>query len=521
MHHVQRLSLALAGLLAVATPAMATTFVPTRFDDPIPNGCQPNDCSLREAVIDANALPGGGTILLSAGTYHLTRPTTSSDAAGDDLDVTRPITIVGQGSGITVIRSGHTTDGLQTRVLEIHQTQLTLRQLSVRHGGVAGSGGVTASGGCVAGLSAVLVAEQVEFDTCRADVGGAIALARSRAEFHGVTLRGSLGRQAGGALALTGTPTSGSAVTVSGNASNGDGGAVHVASSSVASTISWRDSLIVANQAPRGGAIHVAAGGRLVVDNGGGASLLRLSANQASQSGGAVAAVGEFDARWVAVLSNTATEDGGGLHASGRALVRDSEFAFNSAGRDGGGAALRSGGNPSGGHVIDRVAFTDNGAGRHGGGLSVTTSSTLQNISSHSNEAQSGGGIATVTSMRLEHSSFLGDTAPAVRIASGMLHVRNTVIDGGCVLAVGGTFGSLGGNAQTLGAPTPCPSVPAYSAAQLALTYGPVGGLFDAVRFTSAASPLRNGGVGGSPVTQDIRGAARMPPPDIGAWEWP
>jgi hypothetical protein len=47
------------------------------------------------------------------------------------------------------------------------------------------------------------------------------------------------------------------------------------------------------------------------------------------------------------------------------------------------------------------------------------------------------------------------------------------------------------------------------------------GGAFDVVRFTSATSPLRNGGVGGSPVTQDIRGAARMPPPDIGAWEWP
>ena len=36
--------------LAVPSIASAKTFEPTRKDDPSPNGCKPNNCSLREAV---------------------------------------------------------------------------------------------------------------------------------------------------------------------------------------------------------------------------------------------------------------------------------------------------------------------------------------------------------------------------------------------------------------------------------------------------------------------------------------
>jgi len=58
--------------IVTVTAKTATTFTVTRTDDPVPNGCLPTDCSLREAVIAANAGSGGDAIALPAGDYRLT-----------------------------------------------------------------------------------------------------------------------------------------------------------------------------------------------------------------------------------------------------------------------------------------------------------------------------------------------------------------------------------------------------------------------------------------------------------------
>src|SRR4051794_617388 len=53
------IALLAGGVLLVHTPlARATTLIVTRPDDPAPNGCAPDDCSLREAIIAANAAAG-------------------------------------------------------------------------------------------------------------------------------------------------------------------------------------------------------------------------------------------------------------------------------------------------------------------------------------------------------------------------------------------------------------------------------------------------------------------------------
>lgn len=46
------------GLLSSAHAARASDFIVTRYDDPPPLGCLAHDCSLREAVIAANAASG-------------------------------------------------------------------------------------------------------------------------------------------------------------------------------------------------------------------------------------------------------------------------------------------------------------------------------------------------------------------------------------------------------------------------------------------------------------------------------
>lgn len=55
--------LAAVALAATASAASAKVYHPTRTDDPVPNGCKKHSCSLREAVIAANAA-GGGKIVL-------------------------------------------------------------------------------------------------------------------------------------------------------------------------------------------------------------------------------------------------------------------------------------------------------------------------------------------------------------------------------------------------------------------------------------------------------------------------
>ena len=62
-------------LLACTLPAAtrAAQYTITRVDDPLPNGCLPADCSLREAVIAANTNAGPDTITLPAVTFTLTR----------------------------------------------------------------------------------------------------------------------------------------------------------------------------------------------------------------------------------------------------------------------------------------------------------------------------------------------------------------------------------------------------------------------------------------------------------------
>ncbi|MGH2712155.1 MAG: LamG-like jellyroll fold domain-containing protein, partial [Actinomycetota bacterium] len=82
----------------------ATTLTPTRFDDPPPDSCLPADCSLREAVIAANGVPGTDTIDVPAGTYNLTIGGRNEDAAAaGDLDITEDVTIMGEGATTTII----------------------------------------------------------------------------------------------------------------------------------------------------------------------------------------------------------------------------------------------------------------------------------------------------------------------------------------------------------------------------------------------------------------------------------
>jgi hypothetical protein len=72
---VQWLAVASALILAATGPsAAADTFKPTRFDDPPPGKCKPNNCSLREATLESRADDGHDTIVLDRGRYKIELP---------------------------------------------------------------------------------------------------------------------------------------------------------------------------------------------------------------------------------------------------------------------------------------------------------------------------------------------------------------------------------------------------------------------------------------------------------------
>jgi hypothetical protein len=129
--------LPVVALAATAAPLAGLDLVVTRYDDPVPNGCFVGDCSLREAVVAANADDDADRILLSAGSYLLSIAGTGENAAAaGDLDVTEEVEIVGPGAPFTIVDGS----GLD-RVFEVGGVAgLTLRGLTVRGAAVSTMG---------------------------------------------------------------------------------------------------------------------------------------------------------------------------------------------------------------------------------------------------------------------------------------------------------------------------------------------------------------------------------------------
>src|SRR5918992_1269887 len=105
-------------------------------------------CSLRAAIMEANAAFGPDTIVIEPGVYELEIPTVNDDLdATGDFDVHGSVNFVGAGEADTVIDGGFPVEadpeavGLD-RLFEIHPTavRVTFSDLTLREGYVAGGG---------------------------------------------------------------------------------------------------------------------------------------------------------------------------------------------------------------------------------------------------------------------------------------------------------------------------------------------------------------------------------------------
>ncbi|MEX1245345.1 MAG: choice-of-anchor Q domain-containing protein [Thermoanaerobaculia bacterium] len=388
------LSLA-ATLLVLVLPASgrAATFTVTKTTDTADGICDA-DCSLREAVIAANALLGADTVVVPAGTYTLTIPGASENAAATgDLDVSDALTISGAGSGSTTINGG----GLD-RVLDASLTSLPVAISGVTlTGGSLGAaetgGGINHSSGAITVTDAVIAGNSAGF-------GGGID-------------------NSSGTMTLTN-------VTISGNTA-GRGGGVRNSSADMTFT----NVAIAMNTASSsgGGGISNSSGDLTLVTS-------SITGNTSSGPGGGIeTSTGVFVITDSSIANNTAsgaTADGGAIFTSStNVTISGSTFSGNSAGDDGGVFF-----NSSGTWTITNSTFSGNSAGDQGGAFSFEGGTwTVTNVTLSGNSASEGGGL------------FLG---------SGTVTLRNTILANAPSENCFQSFGTLSSSGNNLSNDTTC-----------------------------------------------------------------
>src|SRR5438105_2069281 len=94
-------------------------------------------CSLRAAISENNALGGGNTITLPAGTYTQTLVAAAEDLnAGGDFDIRASVTINGAGSATTIIQANASPGVATERVIHLigGGTSVTINDVTIQNG---------------------------------------------------------------------------------------------------------------------------------------------------------------------------------------------------------------------------------------------------------------------------------------------------------------------------------------------------------------------------------------------------
>jgi hypothetical protein len=542
-----RSTLTLCLLLAVPT-AHGATFAPTRFDDPAPNGCLATDCSLREAVIAANATTAQDTILLLPGTYTLSRACAES-AQCLDLDITQPLKVIGQSAaGTTIVNAVPwfsnpldpvASDRRETRVIDIATTgAVTLERLTLRAGAVRGSVGSGANGGCLRSVGSLLTltdARITECETTIAGSGGGLASVGGQITLTGVKIDFNDAATDGGGIHASGTRISGSAVDVSDNVASGRGGGISTDGQSLwlsggskvarnaASIGGGIDRWLRADQVNLLGAASAAPAERLVVEDnvaslmGGGIHARRTSCTSVSNctAPGAVF-------RNLIVRRNEAGSSGGGMHlfveGSGQntLTISDASFSANVSNLHAGGLYLNV--STAMNSVAERLSFWDNVAATHGGGVYHEGGTVLRHVSSTRNIAQQGASLHFAAGSdpvppRIEHWTTHAEGPVAVFLGRPV-QFQASAFDGVC----SGNAIDLGFNFKRNDVGGTCPGT-GVASAQMGMSFISSPGNQPVVAI-NLGSILRNAAPMATNGTRDARGYLRQGMADVGAFEF-
>jgi CSLREA domain-containing protein len=375
----------LGGVLAGCGPR--PDLVVTKTADTNDGACNA-DCSLREAVVAANAAPGPDVIRVQ-GFHALTRRGPGEDAsATGDLDVRGDLVLEGSESVGATISGSPTTDFRSNdRVLDVHSGTVEVRSIELANGEVLGGGGVVRSNGTL-----TLVDAQVRNGRADNDGGGivsgstsstasltlvrtTVAFNRNTEEGAGVRSRGRLRIEDSTIQHNTGGPGFGMGVhnggpgeilnsTIEFNGTRESGGENCGGGVANTGTLAIRNSRITNNGGESGGGILNSFNGVLTVVG------TQVRYNRSSGSGGGVANnggrvlldastvagnEGDYDSpRLAGDCPSGEFDEGGGLwnSADGTFELRSTTVAFNE-------SALGAGnGNDCAGTFVDRGGNT-------------------------------------------------------------------------------------------------------------------------------------------------------------------
>ncbi len=288
-------------------------------------------CSLRAAVMEANALPGPDLILMRRGTYELTLEDTdkleaegAAHAEVGDLDITDSLTILGIGdprSGIVKVPSVEA--GQRFRVFEVHAypeeggdlgPRVEFRSFRIARGlADDGPGGAVLNRGSLRMDLVRLSENQVVFDedgaAAQPGAGGAIA------NFGRLVMSRSIVQRNLVASASAKTPDAEGAEPRRGRA----GGIYNAAGA----YLEVEESLIGGNTAPLGGGLFNEAGAQLRLTNS------TVGENESLVAGGGLANAGEAVFNSATIAFNKSLNAAGGIEAGGRVEITNSIVAEN------------------------------------------------------------------------------------------------------------------------------------------------------------------------------------------------
>lgn len=408
----------LVATILLTSAAHAATFNVTHTDDPVPDGCKANDCSLREAVIAADDTAAQDTIVLPAGVYliDLVGDFDNSENTGD-LDISTDMKFLGAPS---------TIDGQDiTRIMDIKSDanvslqDLTLQNAYYKYNG----GGIVIDGGS-------LTVNAVTFDSNTGGGLGGVIYAQNNAVVN-----------IDDCLFSNNTGGSGAAINI-----NGD--------------LVVRNTVFRANKGPnpgdRGAVAYVFQGSGTndaLFEN------VRFDQNTATGSGGAIVFLGrKLRIDGLIATANESNGHGGVLFMSGTAASKTIEivnaiFDGNKA-ADGGGAIAFGAGDPDTLN-IRHTSFVNNTASDWGGALTITGGQTdISNSTfsgNHTNDIGGGLHLFSANGLTVRHTTFSGNTANA---AGDNLYIRgeaqfgNNLVDGECNIFNPSEVTSLGGNVE-------------------------------------------------------------------------
>ncbi len=315
-------------------------------------------CSLREAIIEANAAAGTDTIMVPAGTYTLTIARATSptyNAHTGTLDVTESVNIVGAAQATTIIQGGtlgvHDSGGPNgvDKVFSFNQditaftnASVMVSDLTIQNGYNRGSetledgwgGAFDFDTGTDGTATLTLTDVTLNDNTLTQGEGGGFAVFNTNAGT--------------GKATLTGCIVENNVVAPDSSGAGGHGGGVAM---EYPATLEMTSTQVTGNEANTRDNVHGIGGGFYTFGNPGTDNILELHS--------------------VTVSSNSATGDGGGIYSgAGLDIDQSSVISNNTSGGDGGGIWFSA--YPAAPATLAEVTITGNSAA-NGGGIYISS----------------------------------------------------------------------------------------------------------------------------------------------------